>query len=72
MAWTGWSLDEMTRVQIDLRSYVGENAILRFRIACDRGVTSHGWYIDDVSISGAEFLELFNSGFESGSTEDWG
>jgi len=51
-AWTGGSLGAMTQVVVDLNSYAGQSAILRFRLTCDRGVSRSGWYIDDIRVSG--------------------
>ncbi len=50
-AWTGGSLGAMSQVVADLSAYAGQTTILRFRLACDSGVGSMGWYIDDVRVS---------------------
>lgn len=38
------------RTDIDLSSFAGETALLRFRLGTDSSVGSDGWYIDDVRI----------------------
>jgi hypothetical protein len=46
-------LEDWTEVQIDLASYVGTSAFkVRFRLDSDGYITSDGWYVDDVAISG--------------------
>ncbi len=52
-AWTGWTLGPMTQVLVDLGAYPGTVRI-RFRLASDDGVASTGWFIDDVSVVGAD------------------
>jgi subtilisin family serine protease len=49
-AWSGGSLEEMTRVIVDLSPWVGQRVRLRFRIACDNSFGSTGWFIDDVAV----------------------
>lgn len=49
-AWTGGSLGTTREVVVNLSSYAGQSAILRFRLACDNGVGGAGWYIDDVRV----------------------
>jgi len=51
-AWTGGTLGTLREVVVDLSPYAGQTAILRFRLACDDGVGSTGWYIDDVRVAG--------------------
>lgn len=38
---------------IDLSSFAGESALIRFRMATDVSVSANGWFVDDVSISRA-------------------
>ncbi|MEM7115251.1 MAG: M36 family metallopeptidase [Chloroflexota bacterium] len=38
---------------IDLSSFSGDDAQIRFRLATDSSVSDHGWYIDDVEITDA-------------------
>ena len=52
MAWTGGGLGMMSQVAIDLSSYTGQNAIVRFRLATDAGTAGGGWYIDDIGVAG--------------------
>ena len=52
-AWTGGSLGTMSQVAIDLRSYAGQNVIVRFRLATDIGTAGGGWYIDDIRVAGS-------------------
>ncbi len=53
-AWSGDSGATMTRVTADLAAYAGTEALIRFRIGCDSSVDDDGWYIDDVTVTGAE------------------
>jgi len=53
-AWSGESGSTMTRVVADLAAYAGYEAHIRFRIGCDSSVDDDGWYIDDVTVTGAE------------------
>jgi hypothetical protein len=71
MAWSGGSLGAMTEVRVDLSPYEGQTAILRFRLACDSGDGGHGWYVDDVRVSGVNTNQIFNDGFESGIMTGW-
>ena len=52
-AWTGGSLGTMSPVVIDLGSYSGQSAIVRFRLATDVGTAGAGWYIDDIQVVGS-------------------
>jgi hypothetical protein len=49
-AWVG-DLTTWTKVEVDLSSYSGQNALFRWRIGCDSSVSDVGWYIDDVQIT---------------------
>ncbi len=51
-AWSGGSIGTETQVLVDLSSFAGQNAQIRFRLACDQGGGDTGWYIDDVVVSG--------------------
>lgn len=53
-AWTGGTLGAMQEVVVDLSTYAGQTAIVRFRLACDSGDRAIGWYIDDVRIAGSQ------------------
>jgi len=53
-AWSGENGATMTRVTADLSGYAGNDALVRFRVGCDSSVDDDGWYIDDVTITGAE------------------
>ncbi|MEJ2420260.1 MAG: hypothetical protein P8018_00785 [Acidobacteriota bacterium] len=50
-AWTGGTLGTETQVVVDLSSFAGLTAQVRFRLACDTEVGEAGWYIDDVAVS---------------------
>ena len=43
----------MSPVVIDLGSYSGQSAIVRFRLATDLGTAGAGWYIDDIQVVGS-------------------
>lgn len=49
-AWTGGTLGAMTQVVVDLTPYVGDTAIIRFRMVSDDGTGGSGWYIDDIAV----------------------
>lgn len=49
-AWVG-DLAAWTKVDVDLSSYSGQNAQIRWRIGCDSSVSDVGWYIDDIQIT---------------------
>jgi len=53
-AWSGDNGATMTEVVADLSSYAGTTAHIRFRMGCDSSVSGDGWYIDDVTVTGAE------------------
>jgi len=48
----GWSGNSGGWIQtvVDLSSYVGESAIIRFQMLCDFSVADVGWWVDDISI----------------------
>ena len=71
MAWSGGSLGDMTEVIVDLGSFQGQSAIVRFRLSCDSGAGAHGWYVDDVRIGGTDTGYIFGSGFESSDFAGW-
>ena len=49
-AWTG-DLTNWTQVTVNLSSFAGEEALIRWRLGCDSSVGDTGWYIDDVQIT---------------------
>ncbi|MEJ2421924.1 MAG: choice-of-anchor J domain-containing protein, partial [Acidobacteriota bacterium] len=51
-AWSGGSIGTETQVMVDLSSFSGQAAQIRFRLACDSSNGDTGWYIDDVVLSG--------------------
>jgi len=51
-AWSGGTIGAETEVVVSLSGYVGQNAQIRFRLACDNSTADTGWYIDDVVVSG--------------------
>jgi hypothetical protein len=52
-AWSGTN-STMSQVAVDLSSFAGSTANVRFRLATDTSVADDGWYIDDVLVTGAE------------------
>lgn len=52
--WSGNSGATMIRTVADLAGYAGTDAQIRFRMGCDSSVDADGWYIDDVTVTGAE------------------
>jgi len=51
-AWSGNSGAEMEEVVVDLSSFDGLDALIRFRLASDSSVGCDGWYVDDVEVTG--------------------
>lgn len=51
-AWTGGTLGTMTPVTVNLNSFAGQSAIIRFRNTSDLGTGGSGWYIDDIRVTG--------------------
>jgi len=49
-AWVS-DLTTWTKVEVDLNSFAGQNALIRWRIGCDSSIGDVGWYIDDVQIT---------------------
>ncbi|MFO7914387.1 MAG: S8 family serine peptidase [Candidatus Krumholzibacteriales bacterium] len=54
---TGYNNDNWHQVTCDLTPYKGQEVIIRFHFGSDSWVNKVGWYIDDVSIMGAEDTE---------------
>ncbi len=48
--WTG-ELTAWTQVTVDLGSFAGQSALIRWRIGSDISVGAQGWYIDDVRVT---------------------
>ena len=53
-AWSG-SSGGWQQPSVNLAGYAGQNVQIRFRIGCDSMVSSTGWYVDDVRVSGFEY-----------------
>lgn len=51
---------------IDLNSYEGQNAIIRFQMNCDEAVGGNGWWIDDIAISNLTSIVVNQASVESG------
>jgi hypothetical protein len=49
----GWvsDLNTWTQVEVDVSSFAGQDALVRWRLGCDSSVSDVGWYIDDVQIT---------------------
>ncbi len=51
MAWTGQRTGEMTKVRVDLSTWVGAARLIRFRVGYDASnFEGFGWYVDDVMV----------------------
>jgi len=50
---SGWigALTTWTEVTVDLSSYAGSAAQIRWRVGCDSSMGAEGWYVDDVQIT---------------------
>ncbi len=57
IAFTGIS-NGYVSTTVDLNDLAGEEVQMRFRMASDGGVRVEGWYVDDVQILDAVFLDL--------------
>ncbi|MEJ2211190.1 MAG: C25 family cysteine peptidase [Anaerolineae bacterium] len=49
-AWIG-DLDAWTQVEVDLNTFAGHEAQVRWRIGSDGSMGDEGWYVDDVRLS---------------------
>jgi subtilisin family serine protease/fibronectin type 3 domain-containing protein len=49
-AWSG-SAARWTPVRVDLAAFAGRKLLLRWRLGCDAGEASRGWWIDDITIA---------------------
>lgn len=58
-AWSG-SIASFAQVVVDLSSYDGETALVRWRFACDSSASSGPWYIDDISMSNVAVYGICN------------
>jgi extracellular elastinolytic metalloproteinase len=54
-AFTGNS-GSYVRTVIDLASYAGQNALIRFRMTSDEIIDQIGWYVDDVRVGANEII----------------
>jgi len=67
-------LGEWVEEELDLSAYAGQEIYLRFRITSDdNGITSDGWYIDDVAVlenTATTPLPFFDD-FEQGAKANW-
>lgn len=54
-AWSGTSGSNLSLVEVDLDAFAGQDASLRFRLACDRStaIDDSAWHIDEVAVLGA-------------------
>lgn len=54
MAWSGTSGPSLTRVEVDLDDFAGNDATLRYRLVCDTTaiLPDSGWTIDDLEVEG--------------------
>jgi hypothetical protein len=56
-AWSGGTVGTMEEVVVDLTSYLGATAHIRFRIGCDNIIGDVGWYIDDVTLEDCQVFQ---------------
>jgi len=72
-AWSGDS-GGWREVVVDLSDFAGQSVLFRWRLASGTTAEGGGWWIDDVSVTGAvacPFQAIFTNGFESGDASDW-
>jgi hypothetical protein len=50
--WVG-DLGEWTEVTVDLSAFAGQPVTFRWRMGTDSSITDTGWFIDDVTVTGA-------------------
>jgi len=76
-AWCSGTLGAMTPVTVNLSSFAGQTARLRWHGGDDFTVQGTGWFVDTVNLSNIQLpsvcssFGIFNDGFESGSTSAW-
>jgi uncharacterized repeat protein (TIGR01451 family) len=72
-AWSGDSAG-WQEVAVDLSDFAGQSVLFRWRLASSLAVGGGGWWIDDLTVTGATscpFQAIFSNGFESGNLSDW-
>jgi hypothetical protein len=77
-AWCGGSIGAMTQVNVNLSSFAGQTARLRWREGDDTDSQATGWYVDSVVLTDVEATTVcvaggfFYNGFETGTLAPWG
>jgi uncharacterized repeat protein (TIGR01451 family) len=72
-AWSGDSAG-WREVVVDLSDFAGQSVLFRWRLASGMTAGGGGWWIDDISVTGAAvcpFQAIFSNGFEPGDLSDW-
>jgi hypothetical protein len=76
-AWCGGTIGPMTQVSVNLSSFAGQTARVRWREGDDTSTEATGWYVDSVVLSNVETASacipggLFHNGFETGNLVPW-
>jgi lysyl endopeptidase len=52
-AWCGGTIGAMTQVNVDLGSFAGQSALLRWHAGDDLSIARTGWFVDSVTINNA-------------------
>jgi hypothetical protein len=76
-AWCSGTIGAMTQVTVNLSSFAGQTARLRWHEGDDFTVQGTGWFVDTVNLSNVQLPSvcssggIFSDGFESGNTGAW-
>ncbi len=76
-AWCSGTVGAMTQVTVNLASFSGQTARLRWREGDDSSAQGTGWFVDTVNLANVQLPSvcsssgIFSDGFESGNTGAW-
>jgi lysyl endopeptidase len=76
-AWCAGTVGAMTQVTVNLSSFAGQTARLRWHAGDDFTAQATGWFVDTVNLSNIQLPSvcsstgIFSDGFESGNTSAW-
>ena len=76
-AWCAGTIGAMTQVTVNLSSFAGQTARLRWHEGDDFTVQATGWFVDTVNLTNVQLPSvctssgIFSDGFESGNTSAW-
>jgi hypothetical protein len=76
-SWCAGTVGAMSQVTVNLSSFAGQRARLRWHAGDDSSLQGTGWFVDTVSLTNIQAPTacssggIFSDGFESGSTSAW-